>query len=137
MTIKVLIQGNNGKTARVSNTGELVVHPPFSQATRVILTVDNTPLNFVKARALEKLIITGIIVNTNRDIGVNGALVEIYEASSVASSTVDKGILSFDLVKNQTVVTAPLFIETTQGKFINAKASDSEVNITLLGFFVG
>jgi len=134
--IKVLIQGNNGKTARVSNTGELVVQPPFSQATRVILTVDDTPLNFVKARALEKLIITGIIVNTNRDVGVNGALIEIYEASSETSATVDKGILSFDLVKNQTVVTSPLFIETTEGKFINAKASDSEVNITLLGFFV-
>jgi len=136
MTIKVIIQGNNGKTARVSDTGELVVQPPFSQATRVILTVDNTPLNFVKARALEKLIITGIIVNTNRDVGVNGALIEIYEASSESSATVDKGILSFDLIKNQTVVTSPLFIETTAGKFINAKASDSEVNITLLGFFV-
>ncbi len=136
MTIKVLIQGNNGNTANVTDSGEFVISPRFAQATKVTLIADNTPLNLVRAVASQKLIITGLIVNTNRDIGVNGALVEIYEASDDSTATVDKAILSFDLTKNQTVVTSPLLFETTAGKYINAKADDSNVNVTILGYFV-
>ncbi len=136
MTIKVLVQGNSGHTANVTTNGEFVISPSFAQATKVTLVSDNTPLNLVKAIANEKLIITGLIINTNRDVGVNGALIEVYEASNSTTATVDKPILSFDMIKNQTVVTSPLLFETTAGKYINAKADDSAVNVTILGYFV-
>jgi len=125
-----------GKFANVSNNNELMVANQFSSAEKVTLTVDNTAVNLVKPRAGQKAILTGLIVNTNRDIGVNGALIEIYEASSETAGTVDKAILSFDLIKNQTTITAPILIETNEGKFINAKSDDSNVNVTLLCYFV-
>jgi len=124
-----------GKIAKISDNNELMIAQQFSTASKVTLTVDNTAVNLVKPLAGKKVIVTGLIVNTNRDIGVNGALIEIFEASSETSGTVDKGILSFDLVKNQTTITAPILLETNEGKFINAKADDSEVNVTLLSYF--
>jgi len=124
-----------GKFANVSDNNELMVAQQFSTSSKVTLTVDNTAVNLVKPRAGEKVIITGLIVNTNRDIGVNGALIEIFETSSATSGTVDTPIVSFDLIKNQTTVTAPILVETTEGKFINAKADDSEVNVTLFSYF--
>lgn len=138
MTVGFFIKDGQGKnkSAKVSDNNEILTTNQFSQATKITLVSDNTPINLVKPRAGEKLIITGLIVNTNRDIGVNGALIEIYEASSELASTVDKAILSFDLIKNQTAITSPLLIETTAGKFINAKADDSQVNVTILGYFV-
>ena len=136
MGIQVWIRDRlKGNFAQVSDNNELMIATQFSSAEKVTLTVDNTAVNLVKPRAGQKAIITGLIVNTNRDIGVNGALIEIYEASSETSGTVDKAILSFDLIKNQTTITAPILIETNEGKFLNAKADDSEINVTLLCYF--
>ena len=124
-----------GRFANISNNNELMVAQQFSTAKKVTLNVDNTAFNLVKPRAGNKIIITGMIVNTNRDIGPNGAVIDIFETSSETSGTIDTPILSFDLIKNQTTITAPILIETTEGKFINAKASDSDVNVTLLSYF--
>lgn len=135
--IKVNILDGSGEkhTTKVTHNNELLVVKQFSQAEKITLTVDNTPVNLIKPKAGSRLIITGLIVNTDRNVGVNGASVEVYEANSESSSTVDKAILTFDLAKNQTVATSSILIETTEGVFINAKADDSNVNVTLLSYF--
>ena len=136
MSIPIKIEGNSGSTVQVSKAGELFTRLQFSSAEKISLLVDDTPVNIVKPRSGQKMIITGLIVNTNRDIGVNGAEIKIYEAVDAATATALKEIMTFDLVKNQTVVTAPLLIETGEGSFINAVADDSNVNVTLLCYFV-
>jgi len=89
MPLKVFIlDTETGKFAKVSANNELMVAQQFSTASKVTLTVDDTAVNLVKPQAGKKIIVTGLIVNTNRDIGVNGALIEIYEASSETSGTV-------------------------------------------------
>jgi len=134
--IKTQVTGNRGKTADVSDNQELFVTQRFSRSFKATLNVDDQGFTVVGPRANEKFIVTSLIVNTNRDIGVNGALIEIYEASSENSATIDSGNISFDLIKNQTVIAPQLLIETLEGKFLNAKASDSIVNVTILGYFV-
>jgi len=131
-----IVDGLRNIRARVSFSGELITRGSFQTAEKVTLTIDDTPVNILKPRAGQQSIITGIIVNTNRDIGVNGSLIEIYEATTETTGTVAKAIMSFDLIKNQTVASTPLLIQTTEGAFINAKASDSEVNITLISYLV-
>ncbi len=131
-----IIDGSGKKTlVKVSNNNEILVVNQFQSAEKITLVSDNVVVNILKPRPNNQIIITGLIVNTNRDVGVNGAIIEIYEASSASSSTIQKSILSFDLTKNETVVTSPVLIQTTEGVFINAKASDSEVNITVLSYF--
>ena len=136
MTTAFHVKGINGNLATISNEGEIFTRLRFSSAENVTLVSDNVALTLVKPRSKQKMIITGIIVNTNRDVGVNGAIIEVYEATDANSTTVAKAILKFDLIKNETVVTSPILIETQAGRYINTKASDSEVNVTLLCYFV-
>jgi len=80
------------------------------------------------------MIITGLIVNTGK--GIPGdVLVQIYESVDKNSSVVAKAVMSFDMVKNQTIPILSILIETTEGSYINAIADDSDVNITLLCYF--
>lgn len=133
--IKINIQGSKGRTVDVSSNQELLVVKRFSSAQNITLVSDNVAVNLIAPRSGEKVIITGLIVNTNRDIGVNGAKIEIYEATGPTETTVETAIMTFDLPKNETVPLNGLLIETNEGKYINAKADDSEVNITLLCYF--
>ena len=134
MTILFNIQGAKGNVVEVSRNGELFVRPVFSLAEKRTI-IDSNAVNFVHPQAGFKTIITGLIVNTDRNVGVNGALIEVYEAIAEDSTVVSKAILSFDLIKNQNVVTAPILIETTGGTFINAKSNDFNANVTLLCYF--
>ena len=95
------------------------------------------PVNLISPRAGQKVIVTGLIINTNRAVQ-NEALVKVYETDAIDSSTplTDGEIMTFDIPKSQTVI-IPLtsFIETRQGAYINAVADDSTVNVTMLCYF--
>jgi len=112
-----------------------MVSQNFSSAEKITLVANDTAITIVNPRSGERMVITGLIVNTNRDIGVNGAVIQIYESDEEDSSVVFKAILSFDIPKSTTIVTSPVLIETTQGKFINAISDDVNVNVTLLCYF--
>jgi len=135
--IKVILGDGLGKSnvAQISNQGELITRPgQFSTSKKQQIT-DSSAVNFFKPIAGKKFIVTGIIINTDRNVGVNGSVIEIYEASSATSTTIDASIISVDLVKNQTNALTPFLIETEEGKFINGKADDFNVNISVLGYF--
>ena len=119
---------------KITSNGEVISRPQFSLAEKRTID-DSAAVNFVNPRVGFKTIITGLIINGSRSIGADGSLVELYETTSETSTVVSKDILSFDIIKNGTVVTAPILIETTGGTFINAKASDFDINITLLCYF--
>jgi len=137
MTIDTRIRGNqNDKTADVTNNGELITRViKFSTPIKQQIT-DSNAVNFLGARSKSKIILTGVIINADRNVGVNGALVDLYEASDATSTTIDTSILSIDVAKSTTLIITPLLIETTQGKFINAKADDFNINMTVLGYSV-
>ena len=135
MTISYNLEGVNGNLAEVNRDGSITVEQHFSSAEKITLVSDDVALTIVKPRSGERMIITGLIINTDRNIGVNGAVVQIYESSSADSSVVSKAILSFDIPKSTTVVTSPLLIQTTNGKYINAISDDANVNVTLLYYF--
>jgi len=134
MTIAFNIEGRNGSLVNITKDGALVVEQHFSSAEKITLDVDDAAKTIVSPRSGEFMVITGLIVNTGK--GIPGdVLVQIYESTDLNSSTSSKDILSFDMVKNQTIVTSPVLIATTEGTYINAVADDSDVNITLLCYF--
>ncbi len=135
MPLKVfLTDPKDGQQAQITPQHELLTRLQFSSAEKRQI-IDANAVNFVKPLPGQFVIITGVIVNTDRNVGVNGTAIEIFEAASESSTTSTKDILSFDLVKNQNVVATSLLIQTTEGVFINAKADDFNVNITLLSYF--
>jgi len=127
-----------GKTVKVSDIGELIVRS-FNYSTPVFhsLVADNTADTWFKPRAGQRLVITDIIIQTDRNTAVAGTVIDIYEASSENSTTIDNSILQVDLERQATLpLTGLNFITAEEGKFINAKATDSNVLITISGFFV-
>jgi len=134
MTTAFNIKGRDGSIAEVTRDGAISIEQHFSSAEKITLDSDNVAKTIVNPRSGEIMIITGLIVNTGK--GIPGdVLVQIYESADKDSSVVLKAIMSFDMIKNQTIPILPLLIETTQGSYINAVADDSDVNITLLCYF--
>ncbi len=134
--IKVNLSGDKGNLAKISEQGELIIRPAEYSTFKKQQITDANAVNFFKPLSGKKLIVSGIIVNADRNVGVNGTLIDVYETSTVSETTIDTSIISIDLAKNQTISLTPLLIETEEGKFINGKADDFNVNISVLGYFV-
>jgi len=134
MTTAFNIKGRDGNLAEVTKAGTIISSVRFSSAEKITLVADDVAITIVKPRAGENMIITGFIVNTAKNIQ-GDVTVQIYESAGEDSSVVSKAIMSFDMIKNQNIVTAPILIQTTEGTFINAIADDSDVNVTLLCYF--
>jgi len=136
INVKIVDGKGKGKAAEVSEQGELITRPSqYSTSSKRQIT-DSNAVNFFKPLSGQKFIVTGMILNTDRNVGVNGSLIEIYEATSETSTTITTDIISIDQAKNQTSPLIPLLIETVEGAFINGKADDFNVNVSVLGYFV-
>ncbi len=136
MTIKTQIEGNSGFIADVTKQGSLKIIPQEFNEINKQTIIDANAVNFFKPRAGKHFIMSGIIVNTDRKVGVNGALVDIYESDTEDGTTIAKSIISIDLPQNTTAPILNIFTETSEGVFINGKANDFDVNVSVLGFFV-
>jgi len=137
--VDITIKGREfGRDVRVSPNGELIVRA-FGYSIPIFksLNVDNQVFNFFKPKAGFRFVLTDVVADVDRTVGVNGAVVDIYEASSDDSSTIDNQILKFEMQKSTgKVMTSLNFVTTDEGKFINAKSDDSNVLLTISGFFV-
>ena len=104
--INILDKSTN-RSAIVTNRGQLVIAPlDFSTLSFQNLSTDDVAENFFKPLAGKRFVITDVIVETDRNVGVNGATVDI------------------------------LNIITTEGKFINGKTDDNNVLLSIGGYFV-
>ena len=129
--ISVQIGGRN-----VNEHGALKTVPEKpSTAKAQNMDLVNTAYNFVIPMAGQQFFITGFIVSTDKDVGVNGSAVIIYEASSLTSTTADKVIFEIPMLKNEQFGLAGLMVEVTEGKWVNAKHDDDDVFVTILGYY--
>ncbi len=123
--------------AKISPQGEIFTRQlKFGIAKFQAMDTTDTAFNFFPPRPGERFVITGVLVNTNKDIGVDGAIVDLYEASSATSTTIDKSLARTNLLKNDTVPLPGIFLGVTEGKFINGKTDDTIVNMTVGGYYV-
>ncbi|KKK66013.1 hypothetical protein LCGC14_2968350 [marine sediment metagenome] len=112
MAVKFSIEGgDSGRVAKVNDDGALAVGP--------------ASYNEVK---FNELAVTGT--------AYNNATVEIYEASSTSSATVDKIIMQFEIGQNEFHPFTSLSLLVNAGKWINAKTDDDDVHMNILGYYV-
>ena len=136
LSVNVIDKGTN-RFAIVTNRGQLVTSAlDFSESVFHSLIVDNTADTWFKPQAGKRLVVTDVIVQTDRNTAVAGTVIDIYEASSENSGTIDKSIFQFDLERQAQITLIGLNLIITEGKFLNAKATDSNVLITICGYFV-
>lgn len=137
MPVQFQIVGKGNRIVEVSPNGELAIAPlQYSTNKFNNMNVVDTAFNFQKPIAGKQFVITGLIISTSRTVGVNGATIEIYEADSIDSTSVDKTILRVDMIKNQILPLSDLNSITTEGKFLNGKTDDIDVLVTILGYAV-
>ena len=127
-----------GHSAKVTHTGELVtVRGNYDQTFQDSMTSINTAYSLVVPKAAKQFIITGIVINADKNVSAtDGAVVEVYEATDATTTTATKTILTLNIGKNSTIPLTGILIQTTRGTFLNAKTDDATVNITLLGYYI-
>lgn len=141
MTIDINIEDGSGTstTAKVSSRGQLVTGAlDFSSAFTVTADVADTAFSLVPPITGKKFVITDLLIDAGKSVSASTAgTVEIYEATKVDETTIDKLILSIEMLKNTNrVITGINLIVASEGRWINLKTTDATVAATLLGYYV-
>jgi len=123
--------------ARVNPTGALVTGPlSFSDTTFVEFAVADSAYSLVEPLAGQQFVITGLVLGADKDVGVDGAIVEIYEASSNNTTTVDKTLFQTSVPQKDNVALFGLNFLVNEGKFVNGKTDDDDIHTTIGGYFI-
>ena len=136
--IKVQIVGRSKRIAEVLPNGQLVGSPlAFDETVFKELAEDNTAYNFYKPKPGQQFIITGIRAKADRDVSPTvDASVVIYEADSESTTTVDKVLHQEAMVKAESVTLLPMNVLVAAGKYVNAKTTDDDIHMTIMGYYV-
>lgn len=134
MASNVIIEDSSSQiTAKVSTRGQLITGPlDFSTPISFNLGNANTAFNFATPVTKKIFIITDIIVSSG-----SGAsqVIEIFEADSEISTTVDKQIFELDLSPRTVVNLTGLNWVLGEGMWLNAKSSGTSAMVTIAGYF--
>lgn len=130
------ILGSKGATARVTNSGELVVAPlSYDEVANQTLDAANVAENFFTPISNKQFVVTAILLNADKSVTTD-VVVDVYKADSLTSTTIDKAILHVEILKNGQRDITGLHLLINEGVFINAKADDANVNITIMGYYI-
>ena len=138
MSVESYILGSGGNTAKVSEYGELVVAPvSYSTASVNSLVSNDTGVAFISPAQSKRIVITGVIVAAGKNVsGTTAAAVEVYQSSTGQGETVAGSILQTEILKSATQSFLPLNIITSEGRWVMAKTSDADVNVSIYYYYV-
>ena len=138
MTVAFNIVGPNGKTVEVTPSGELVVAPlSYNKTVFNELAEDDTAYNFYEPKTLQQFVITGFNMKADRDVSTTvDATVIIYEAESKNSTTVSKVLFQEAMVRGERTGQDNANILVNPGVWINAKTSDDDIHMTIMGYYI-
>lgn len=135
-----ITSGGAGITAKatVSRAGQLIVSTYDYDLTKfVILDVNDTGYTFYSPKANFHFVITGIVAKADRGVSpTTDADVIVFEADDDSSATVDRTLFQLAMVQGDQVVLTPLNILVNEGKFVNAKTSDDDIYMTIMGYYI-
>ncbi len=137
--IAAQITGSRGGViAKVTSSGELVVAPlAYSETQFKELAVDNTAYNFYAPKPGKQFVITGIVAKADRDVATaTDASVIVYEADKEDSLTVDKVLYQDAMVRGEKISLTGLKILVNPGVWLNAKTSDDDIHMTIMGYYI-
>jgi len=137
--IKVVIASEeNGKTARITNSGELADAPLFTSKFYLGSTAsNNVAVNVIPPVEGMCFIITAIILSGDRSVGASGAVTDLYENSiGPTSATVETQIIQEEIAKQTRMTATGLHIKVSQGVWVNVKSDDVIVRANIAGYYV-
>lgn len=136
----MIVDGHgSGRRAVVTQYGELAVGQlHYSSSVSANLDVVDTAYNLVGPLGQqEHIIITGIALTANRNVGTSDASIQLYTSTiGPDSRTQETLLIQTELAKNDTLVLNPIAIEVPPGRWINAETNDDDVFVTLLYYYI-
>lgn len=138
MSLPIVIEDpKTGTPTRVTKFGQLVVAPlDYSAPAFDTIDIADTAFNFIGPEPNKSIVITDILLNADRSVSVNGATVDVYEASSATSVTIDQAILTTDLPKQISRDLVGLNLIVPEGKWVNVKSDDLNILVTIMFYRV-
>ena len=135
MSIPVRIE-DGGNQAKISQIGGLVT-APYDYDTVVAKTsaVDDTAVNFYPPLPNKQFVVTSVLLTADSNV-VGSSVIDVYEATSLSDTVIEKSILHIDLLKNEHRDIIGLNLLITAGKYLNLKADDSDVSATIMGYYI-
>lgn len=124
--------------ARVSTIGQLITAPyDFDDSVYMELGVNDTAYNFYKPKVGEQFVITGFIAKADKQVSTTvDADVIIYESSAPDSTTASKILFQTAMVQGDSVQAFGLNILVTEGLYLNAKTTDDDIHMTIMGYYI-
>lgn len=133
------IQDGSGGSykACVTSNGQLVTgNLAFDETVFKELAADNTAYNFYTPKAGKQFIITGFNFKADRQVSATvDAEVIIYEATGSDVTTVSKTLFQDALVRGESTSMTSLNILVNEGVWVNAKTSDDDIHMTIMGYY--
>lgn len=141
MSVSFQLEDGHGTERRVVVTkfGEIAAGQlHYSQASSVNADVIDTAYNLVSPRhQQEHVIITGIVLTANKNVGTTDARVVLYSnGEGPDSRTQELVLVETEIAKNDTFTLNPVSIEIQPGKWVNVETDDDDVFVTLLYYYV-
>jgi len=134
----VLKSTGNGNEAIVTHRGQLVTAPlSFSEAYTATVNATGTAFVIAPAKVNKRFVITGILLDADKNVSANTAgTIDLYETTDAASTTATKTILSIEMLKNTNRALTGLNLIVTENVWLNIKTSDATIYATILGYYV-
>jgi hypothetical protein len=140
MSLPIHIIGGGKQRSKVAVTkrGQLIVAPYEYDETQFIeLAEVNTAYNFYKPKMGMQFVITGMRIKADRNVSTTvDATVEIYEAALPDTTTSDKILHEEAMVRGESATLLPTNILVRMGKFVNAKTTDDNIFMTVMGYYI-
>jgi hypothetical protein len=138
MPIEVRIADGLGGSshAHVNGAGVVAVGPlDYSKSYNATAAVANTAYNLIEPKAGQIFVVTAILLYANKNVGVNDATVELYEADAIDTTTVFRSVLQTEMPQKTTRDLTGLNLQISAGKWLNVKTDDDDIFCTVLGYY--
>ncbi len=84
-----------------------------------------------------QFVITGIFLVADKEVAANAsATVVIYEASADNTTTEDRVLFETAIIQDQIQSLPAMNVIVNHGKYVNAKTTDDDIHMTIMGYFL-
>jgi hypothetical protein len=139
MTDFQIVDEKSASTAEISGIGEQYVAPRYySDSYYLSVNLADTAFEVIPAKSGKKFIITSLIFASSKTFGsaTTAETLTLYEASPADIDASLKIFTQIDLLKNDRLVATGLNLATSTAVSLIASATDTNVNVTIAGYYV-
>ena len=135
---KIIDGTGTGRQVKVLSTGALAVSSPsYDDAVFNTLDTDAQGYTFYGPKDGKQFVLTGVIAFADKEVSDNTDTdITIYESDGDGSATENKILLKFGMGRLTSISILPLNVITNLGKWVNAKTTDDDVHMTILGYYI-